>query len=109
MLLVTPFPFMLNFKRPAATSRGALRVREVVFLRVEQDGVVGWGECGAVPGLSRDDRPDYVEAVAAVCGQINRGADPTEADAEPWATPVAWAAKGGHREVLEVLHAHGAT
>lgn len=80
MLVVMPFPYTLNFKRPAATSRGALRVREVVFLRVEQDGVVGWGECGAVPGLSRDDRPDYVEAVAAVCGQINRGADPTELD-----------------------------
>ena len=56
MLRILPMHYTLHFKRPAATSRGALRVREVVFLRAEQDGVVGWGECGVVPGLSRDDR-----------------------------------------------------
>jgi o-succinylbenzoate synthase len=71
---------MLHFKRPAATSRGALRVRKVVLLRAERDGIVGWGECGVVPGLSRDDRPDYVDAVASVCDQINCGAAPTELD-----------------------------
>ena len=80
MLNLTPFPFTLYFKRPAATSRGALRVREVVFLRVEQDGVVSWGECGVVPGLSRDDRTDYVDAVQSVCEAVNRGADPAELD-----------------------------
>lgn len=80
MLTVKPFPYMLQFKRPAATSRGALFVREAVFLRAERDGVVGWGECGVVPGLSRDGRADYVDAVAAVCAQINRGADPAEPD-----------------------------
>ncbi len=80
MLTLTPFPFTLYFKRPAATSRGALRVREVVFLRAERDGAVGWGECGVVPGLSRDDRADYVDAVAAVCRQINCGVDPAELD-----------------------------
>ena len=78
MLTVTPFPYTLHFKRPAATSRGALRMREVVFLRAEQNGVVGWGECGVVPGLSRDDRTDYVDTVTAVCREITRGADPAE-------------------------------
>jgi o-succinylbenzoate synthase len=80
MLTVAPIPYTLHFKRPAATSRGALRVRDVVFLRAERDGVVGWGECGVVPGLSRDDRTDYVDTVTAVCREINRGADPAELD-----------------------------
>ncbi len=34
---------------------------------------------------------------------LERGADPVEADAEPWATPRAWAEKKGHGEVLAVL------
>ncbi len=78
MLTIKPIPYRLHFRRPAATSRGALRAREIVFLRAEQNGVIGWGECGVVPGLSRDDRADYVEAIRAVCHAINRGADPAE-------------------------------
>jgi ankyrin repeat protein len=35
---------------------------------------------------------------------LERGADPAEADAEPWATPQAWAAKMGRNHVLAVLH-----
>jgi o-succinylbenzoate synthase len=57
-----------------------LRVREVVFLRVEQDGVVGWGECGVVPGLSRDDRADYVDIVRSVCDAVNCGTQLAELD-----------------------------
>jgi ankyrin repeat protein len=34
---------------------------------------------------------------------IERGADPVEVDAEPWASPRAWAAKMGHDEVLTAL------
>jgi hypothetical protein len=34
---------------------------------------------------------------------LDRGADPIEADAEPWATPRAWAEKKGHDAVLAVL------
>jgi ankyrin repeat protein len=34
---------------------------------------------------------------------LERGADPIEADAEPWATPRAWAEKMGHRETVEML------
>jgi hypothetical protein len=35
---------------------------------------------------------------------IERGADPVEADAEPWARPKAWAEKMGHSGVLAVLN-----
>lgn len=34
---------------------------------------------------------------------LKRGADPVEADAEPWATPRAWAEKRGHADVLAML------
>ena len=34
---------------------------------------------------------------------LSRGADPIEADAEPWATPRAWARKRGHDEIVKLL------
>jgi len=38
---------------------------------------------------------------------LERGAPPVEPDAEPWATPQAWAEKTGHDEVLAVLRKYG--
>ena len=38
---------------------------------------------------------------------LERGADPVETDAEPWATPRAWAQKMKHDKVLEMLRKHG--
>jgi ankyrin repeat protein len=37
---------------------------------------------------------------------LERGADPVESDAEPWATPIAWAQKMRHDRVLDVLRDH---
>ena len=34
---------------------------------------------------------------------LARGADPVEADAEPWATPKAWAEKKSHRTIVDML------
>ncbi len=34
---------------------------------------------------------------------LERGADPIEPAAEPWATPLAWAQKGGHAAIVERL------
>jgi hypothetical protein len=39
---------------------------------------------------------------------LGRGANPVEADAEPWARPLAWATKRGHHEIIELLRSHGA-
>jgi ankyrin repeat protein len=39
---------------------------------------------------------------------LERGADPLESDAEPWARPGAWAQKMGHNDVLAVLREYGA-
>ena len=38
---------------------------------------------------------------------LARGADPAEPDAEPWATPRAWAEKRGNHAVLQVLRGTG--
>jgi ankyrin repeat protein len=38
---------------------------------------------------------------------LERGADPVEANAQPWATPQAWAEKMGHGDVLAVLRECG--
>ena len=34
---------------------------------------------------------------------LERGADPVEAEAEPWATPRAWAKRKGHAAILALL------
>ena len=39
---------------------------------------------------------------------LERGADPVEPDAEPWATPLAWAKKKGHSQIEEHLRRAGA-
>ncbi len=38
---------------------------------------------------------------------LESGADPLEADAEPWARPRAWAEKQGHAEIVELLRRYG--
>jgi len=38
---------------------------------------------------------------------LDRGADPVEADAEPWAAPMAWAEKMRHDAVIALLREHG--
>jgi Ankyrin repeats (3 copies) len=38
---------------------------------------------------------------------LERGADPVEANAEPWATPLAWATKRGHHEIVQLLRSTG--
>jgi hypothetical protein len=39
---------------------------------------------------------------------LNRGADPIEADAEAWATPLAWAVKMNYPDIAATLRSAGA-
>jgi len=39
---------------------------------------------------------------------LERGADPIEAEAEPWATPLAWAERAQHAGTSSILRQHGA-
>lgn len=83
MLRLALEPYELHFAKPAATSRGALTQRCILLMRAwdtDDPSAIGWGECGPIPGLSRDDDPDFAEEAAAVCGVINAGYMPAAAD-----------------------------
>ncbi len=64
--------FHFNFK--ARTSRGLMPDKTSWFVKLEDSGagdVVGMGECGPLPGLSIDHRPDYEETLSEVVRKIN--------------------------------------
>ncbi|MFK7059128.1 o-succinylbenzoate synthase [Flavobacterium oreochromis] len=67
--------YLLDFKRPAGTSRGVLNQKETWFLILEENKKKGIGECGILRGLSVDDRPDYEEKLKWVCQNIHLGKD----------------------------------
>lgn len=71
----------LIFKQPAGTSRGVLHSRDSFFLLLSDTlipGVVGIGECGIIPGLSFDDRPDFENAVHFLCDRISNDEMPDQ-------------------------------
>jgi o-succinylbenzoate synthase len=83
MLRLSLTPYTLFFAKPAATSRGDLAQREILLVRAwdtETPEVVGWGECGPIPGLSPDASPEFAEVAAEVCAVINAGYMPLPAD-----------------------------
>ncbi|MFK7049256.1 L-Ala-D/L-Glu epimerase [Flavobacterium columnare] len=67
--------YLLDFKRPAGTSRGILNKKETWFLILEKNNKKGIGECGILRGLSVDDRSDYEEKLKWVCQNIHLGKD----------------------------------
>jgi o-succinylbenzoate synthase len=64
--------YTLHFRFPAGTSRGILHHKESWFIRVTdpEKKQTGYGECGPLPGLSPDDRPDFGEILAMVCRRV---------------------------------------
>lgn len=73
-LTATAFPYRLQFKQPAGTSRGTLHHKISWMLRVtDAQGRTGIGECGPLPGLSYDDRPDFGTRLLRLCEQFNAG------------------------------------
>lgn len=67
--------YVLDFKRPAGTSRGRMTQKETWFLTLEADGKWGIGECGIFRGLSSDDVPTYEEKLQWTCQNIHMGKD----------------------------------
>jgi len=66
----------LRFHKPAMTSRGLLSQRTVQIITVvdaQQPEITGMGECGPVPGLSIDDRPDFARQVEIACARLTAG------------------------------------
>ncbi len=117
MLRLSHEPYVLRFARPAKTSRGALTERPILLLRAwdtDDPAIVGWGECGPLPGLSRDDRPTFAAEVAEVCDVINAGYLPTPADlvhlpsfAFGWETALRDLAAGGRRCLWDTPFSRG--
>lgn len=75
MLKATFKKHILNFKKPAGTSRGVLRTKETWFLFLSENEKQGIGECGMFKGLSIDDRPDFEVKLQWVCDNIQLGKD----------------------------------
>lgn len=63
--------YLLEFKRPAGTSRGVLNTKETFILKINEDDEVGVGECAIFRGLSSDDVPDYEEKLNWLIDNIN--------------------------------------
>jgi len=63
----------LQFKQPAGTSRGVLSGKKSWFLLVwdsDNSQKIGIGECGIIPKLSIDDRPDFEDKLDTVIDKI---------------------------------------
>jgi o-succinylbenzoate synthase len=74
MLELAVTPYALDFRRPAPTSRGQLTTRNTWLVRAwccDAPEVIGWGECGPLPGLSRDDSPTFGAALVQHCAAFN--------------------------------------
>ena len=67
------FKYQLKFKQASGTSRGILTYKDTWLIQIEQDSIVGIGECGMFKGLSVDDRPDFETKLAWVCQNIHLG------------------------------------
>jgi o-succinylbenzoate synthase len=61
----------LQFKFPAGTSRGVLNEKKSSLILLEEDGVVGIGECSTIPGLSPDPTKGYQDKLIELCNVIN--------------------------------------
>ena len=73
-LHVTYSKSVFNFNFKARTSRGLMKNKISWFISIADDAVpsvYGVGECGPLPGLSVDDRPDYEETLLKIVEQIN--------------------------------------
>ncbi|MCH7612188.1 MAG: AMP-binding protein [Candidatus Marinimicrobia bacterium] len=57
----------LNFKRPAGTSRGVMKIRDIWYIFLSEDGKTGVGECAPLTGLSLDDFIQIESKLGEVC------------------------------------------
>jgi o-succinylbenzoate synthase len=74
-MTATYHQYILNFKKPAGTSRGVLKTKETWFIVIRDNDKTGIGECGLLRGLSVDDVPEYEFHLQYVCENIHLGLD----------------------------------
>lgn len=71
---------VLEFAKPARTSRGEMQAHTVYYVRLQQGQRTGLGEAAPLPGLSIDAVNDLEEKLALFCTQVNEGMHPLDAD-----------------------------
>ncbi len=66
---------MLQFCKPAGTSRGTLYEKPAYYIWIPSEALPNGaiGECGLLPGLSADDRQGYEAVLDQVVGAFNEG------------------------------------
>lgn len=66
------FPYRLQFKQPAGTSRGIYTTRDIYIVKIQHAGITGWGECAPLPDLSCDNLPsgEYLATLRRFAAQI---------------------------------------
>lgn len=76
MALVSDYlKYTLHFRFEAGTSRGVLTEKTSYIVRIydsENPAVMGLGECGPLPGLSADDRPDFEQRLSELCQYFSK-------------------------------------
>ncbi len=76
-------PHRLQFKFLARTSRDSFRTRDVYYIWVRDgEGHEGFGEISMLPGLSLDDRPDFLDKAMGL-GALNELPEPEAYDDFP--------------------------
>ena len=81
-------PYALQFITPGGTSRGVLTEKETHFITLCKGGRWGIGECAVFRGLSRDDRPNYVDTLKWACDNIHLGLETLSETLKDWPTIV---------------------
>lgn len=71
---------ILNFKFAAGTSRGVLLQKPTRYLILEDNNVLGIGECSTINGLSSDPEELIEQKIEALCTHINEGNSPLNFD-----------------------------
>lgn len=59
--------YEIHFKVPAGTSRGIYTLRKGWYLFFLEDGKTGIGECGPLPGLSRETTEEVEKVLSDIC------------------------------------------
>ncbi len=67
---IEPLAVCLPLKKPIKRSKGELRTSDNLIVRVEADGVIGWGEAGSAPNVTGELPEGMVAAVHYVAPYI---------------------------------------
>ncbi len=81
MLKASFFPYKLIFRFEAGTSRGVLREKTSWFIKIWREGqpdIYGLGECGPLPGLSPDHKPNLPKKIRKSLEKISEWEDVPE-------------------------------